>query len=79
MIDKNVKVIDVRFIACKAILIQLLKLIGFIQYSLENSNEKDEIVLTIRIKNKYKTKLSASVDDTVISQLPHNGEFIIGE
>jgi hypothetical protein len=79
MSDQNIKFIDIRLIACKALLVQLLKLIGYIQYSLDNSSNDSETIITIKIKNRHKIKLSAAVNDTNIVALPHNGTISIGD
>jgi hypothetical protein len=79
MLDENVKFIDVRLISCKPILVQLLKLISYIKYSLDNTDDNKDIVLTIKIKNRYKSKLHAAIDDTPITPLSHNGTITIGE
>lgn len=78
MFDKNVKFIDIRFISCKPLLVQLLKLIGYIQYSLEQKNTED-IILTVKIKNLHKAKLLSAINDKNIPSMPHTGEIIIGE
>ena len=79
MFDKNVKVIDVRFIGCKTLLVQILKLIAYIQHSLENSGTDSEVTITLKIKNRYKVKLHAAIDDKNISALPHNNTLTIGD
>jgi len=79
MFDKKVKFIDIRFISSKSIMIQLIKLISYLQYSLENSNEHNETVITIRIKNRYKSSLLASIGDKSITAMPHSKEIVIGE
>lgn len=78
MFDQNIKFIDVRFIACKTLLVQLLKLIRYVQYSLENSSD-EYVTLNIKIKNPYKVKLLSSINDKNITSIPHKGEIIIGE
>jgi len=79
MFNKSDKFIDVRFVSNKMFLVQLLKLIGYIQYSLEHNNGKEETVLTLRIKNKYKTKLMHSISDESRPSLPPPVEIILGE
>lgn len=79
MFDKNEKFIDVRLISCKPILVQILKLLGYIQYSLEHTDANNEIIITLKIKNKYKATLHAAIDDTAVIPLAHNGTIIIGE
>lgn len=79
MFNKSDKFIDVRFMSNKMFLVQLLKLIGYIQYTLDNNNGKEETVLTIRIKNKYKTKLLHSINDESRPSLPPPTEIILGE
>lgn len=79
MFDKKVKFIDVRLISCKPMLVQILKLLGYIQYSLEHTDANNDIVITLKIKNKYKAKLHAAVDDTQIIPLAHDGTIVIGE
>ena len=78
MFKDNIKFIDVRFISNKTILVQLLKLFKVIKYSLENSTNK-EIVLTIKFKNKYNSKLLISVNDNNLDSLPCNNDIVIGE
>ena len=79
MFDKNEKFIDVRLISCKPILVQILKLLGYIQYSLEHTDSNNEIIITLKIKNKYKANLRAAIDDTQVTSLAHNGSITIGE
>lgn len=74
----NAKPIDVRLIAPKALLVQILKLINMIQYSLDN-NKGEETVITIRIKNKHRVKLLSAVNSDNLSPVAHNNEIIIGE
>lgn len=73
------KFIDVRIIACKPLLVQLLKLISYIQYSLDKSQSSNkEITLTLKISNKNKIKLLSAVNDKNITPSAHNGEITIG-
>lgn len=76
---KDVKFIDMRFISHKTLLVQLIKLIRYIQCALENYNGADDIVITLRIKNKYKVKLLSSINDNEQTALPYPNEIIIGE
>lgn len=78
MFNKNEKVIDVRLIASSSLLVQILKLISHLQYYLNNC-KKEEIVLTLRIRNPYKLKLLASIDDKALNPLPSVKDLIIGE
>lgn len=80
MFNTKIKVIDIRFIACKSLLVQLLKLISYIQYSLDKSySTGKDVIITLKISNKYKIKLLSAINDTNITSSPHDGEIIIGQ
>lgn len=78
MFFKNEKFIDIRLISCKSILTQLLKLIAYIQYALEQ-NSKEDIVLTVIIRNKHNIKLLHAVDSKNLSSIAYNSNIIIGD
>lgn len=80
MFNDKVKFIDIRFVACKSLLVQLLKLISYIQYSLDKSySSGQDIIITLKISNRYKVKLLSAVNDKNITSSPHNGEITIGQ
>lgn len=79
MSNKNTKFIDIRLITCRSLLVQILKLLSYIQYSLENTDKDSDITITLKIKNKYKSKLLISIDDNTITPLAHNGTLTLGE